>query len=74
VRIECTIYVSRPTQKAILIGDGGARIKEIGRRARIELAKLLERPVHLFVNVKDRAGWDEERGRLRALGLDDPPE
>lgn len=70
VRIECTIYVSRPTQKAILIGDGGARIKEIGRRARIELAKLLERPVHLFVNVKDRAGWDEERGRLRALGLE----
>lgn len=74
VRIDCTIYVSRPTQKAILIGDGGARIKEIGRRARIELAALLERPVHLFLNVKDRAGWDEERGRLRALGLEDAPD
>jgi GTP-binding protein Era len=71
VRIDCTVYVSRPTQKAILIGDGGARIREIGRRARVELTALLERPVHLFLNVKDRAGWDEERGRLRALGLED---
>lgn len=71
VRIDCTVYVSRPTQKAILIGDGGARIKEIGRRARVELTALLERKVHLFLNVKDRAGWDEERGRLRALGLED---
>jgi GTP-binding protein Era len=71
VRVDCTIYVSRPTQKAIVIGDGGARVKEIGRRARLELTKLLERPVHLFLNVKDRPGWDEERGRLRALGLED---
>jgi GTP-binding protein Era len=71
-RIDVTIYVSRATQKAILIGDGGARVKEIGRRAREELEKLLERRIHLFVNVKERAGWDEERGRLRALGLDDP--
>ncbi|MBX9698141.1 MAG: GTPase Era [Acetobacteraceae bacterium] len=71
VRIDCTIYVSRPTQKAIVIGDKGARVREIGRRARLELAALLERPVHLFLNVKDRPGWDEERGRLRALGLED---
>ena len=71
VRVDCTIYVSRPTQKAILIGDKGQRVKEIGRRARAELTRLLERPVHLFLNVKDRAGWDEERGRLRALGLEE---
>jgi GTP-binding protein Era len=71
-RIEVTIYVSRASQKAILIGDKGARIREIGSRARSELEKLLERRIHLFLNVKERAGWDEERGRLRALGLDDP--
>ncbi|MFN6955663.1 MAG: GTPase Era, partial [Acetobacteraceae bacterium] len=71
VRVDCTIYVSRPSQKAILIGDKGSKIKEIGRRARAELTALLERPVHLFLNVKDRPGWDEERGRLRALGLED---
>ena len=58
-------------QKAILIGDKGQKVKEIGRRAREELARLLERPVHLFLNVKDRPGWDEERGRIRALGLED---
>jgi GTP-binding protein Era len=71
VRVDCTIYVGRATQKAILIGDGGARIKEIGQRARRELETLLERRVHLFLNVKDRPGWDEERGRIRALGLED---
>ncbi|HWL83690.1 MAG TPA: GTPase Era [Roseomonas sp.] len=71
VRIDCTIYVGRASQKAIIIGDGGARVKEIGRRARSELEKLLERRVHLFLNVKERQGWDEERARLRAIGLDD---
>jgi GTPase len=72
-RIEATIYVSRATQKAILIGDKGAKIRAIGQSARIELEKLLERRIHLFLNVKDRPGWDEERGRLRALGLEDTP-
>jgi GTP-binding protein Era len=71
VRIEATVYVSRPSHKAILIGDKGGRIKTIGARARTELAELLDRPVHLFLNVKERAGWDEERARLRAIGLDD---
>ncbi|HEY0420847.1 MAG TPA: KH domain-containing protein, partial [Acetobacteraceae bacterium] len=58
--------------KAILIGAGGARIKQIGANARRELTRLLERPVHLFLNVKERAGWDEEGARLRAIGLEDP--
>jgi len=71
VRIEATVYVSREGHKAILIGAAGARIKQIGARARHELAGLLDRPVHLFLNVKERAGWDEENARLRALGLDD---
>lgn len=71
VRIEVTIYVSRPGHKAILIGERGSKIKMIGERARHGLAALLERPCHLFVNVKERAGWDEERARLRAIGLDD---
>lgn len=71
VRVDCTIYVSRRTQKAILIGEKGARIRAIGQSARLELARLLERPVHLFLNVKEREGWDEERARLRAIGLED---
>ncbi len=71
VRIEATIYVARPGHKAILIGQKGARIREIGARARAQLAGLLDRKVHLFLNVKERAGWDEEGARLRAIGLDD---
>jgi GTP-binding protein Era len=72
VRIEVTIYVSRPGHKAILIGEKGTKIRDIGARARRDLAGLLERPVHLFLNVKERARWDEEGARLRAIGLDDP--
>jgi GTP-binding protein Era len=71
VRIDATIYVTKPSHKAILIGDGGARIKSIGAKARQELGGLLERTVHLFLNVKERPGWDEEHARIRAIGLDD---
>jgi GTP-binding protein Era len=72
VRIETTVYVGRTGHKAILIGAGGQRIREIGAKARAQLSGLLERNVHLFLNVKERAGWDEEGARLRAIGLDDP--
>ena len=71
VRVEATIYVARAGHKAIMIGAAGGRIKEIGAKARRELTGLLERPIHLFLNVKERAGWDEEGARLRAIGLDD---
>ncbi|WP_244182160.1 GTPase Era [Gluconacetobacter entanii] len=71
VRIEVTIYVARASHKAILIGERGSRIRSIGERARKELSRLLDRPCHLFLNVKERSGWDEERARLRAIGLDD---
>ncbi len=71
VRVDATIYVSRNGHKAILIGAGGSRIREIGAKARAQLTHLLERPIHLFLNVKERAGWDEETARLRALGLED---
>jgi GTP-binding protein Era len=72
VRIDATIYVARAGQKAILIGEGGARVREIGAKARSHLGQLLERPVHLFLNVKERGGWDGEGARLRAIGLEDP--
>ena len=72
VRIEATVYVGRANHKAILIGAKGARIREIGAKARAQLTDLLDRPVHLFLNVKERAGWDEEGARLRAIGLEDP--
>lgn len=70
-RVDVTIYVTRPSHKAIVIGEKGARIKAIGARAREALESALERRVHLFLNVKQRAGWDEEAARLRAIGLSD---
>ncbi|AHI24479.1 GTPase Era [Komagataeibacter swingsii] len=71
VRVDVTIYVARASHKAILIGERGSRIRAIGEKARHELTRLLGRKCHLFLNVKERAGWDEERARLRAIGLDD---
>ena len=72
VRIEAMIYVARESHKGILVGARGARIREIGARARRQLAAALEREVHLFLRVKERPGWDEEAARIRAAGLNDP--
>ena len=69
-RIEQVIYVERPSQRAIVLGDGGQRIKSIGSRARAELEHMLGRRVHLFLFVKVRQNWGEDRERFAALGLD----
>jgi GTP-binding protein Era len=68
--IHQQIMVERTSQRAIVLGKGGARIKEIGAKARAELAVLLDRPVHLYLHVKVKPGWDEDRGIYRDLGLD----
>jgi len=70
VEIHQQIMVERPTQRAIVLGKGGTRIREIGARARAELAILLDRPVHLYLHVKVRPGWDDERDMYREIGLD----
>jgi len=70
IEIHQQILVDRPTQRAIVLGKGGARIREIGARARAELAQLMDRPVHLYLHVKAKPGWDEDRGVYRDLGLD----
>jgi GTP-binding protein Era len=70
VRIEQVIYVQRPSQRAIVLGEGGQRIKTIGARARAELEHMLERRVHLFLFVKVRQNWIDDRERFEALGLD----
>lgn len=70
VEIHQQILVERPTQRAIVLGKGGARIKEIGARARTELSEIMGRPVHLYLHVKVRPGWDDERDVYREMGLD----
>ena len=70
VVIHQQILVARPTQRAIVLGKGGARIKEIGATARAEIAALLGRKVHLFLHVKVKADWEEDRTLYRDIGLD----
>jgi len=70
VEIHQQILVARDTQRAIVLGKGGARIKEIGARARAELAKLLGVPVHLYLHVKVNPRWEEDRALYREIGLD----
>ena len=72
VRIDQTIYVLRDTQKAIVLGKGGRQIKAIGQAARVELERILERRVHLFLFVKVRERWTDDPERYAELGLDFP--
>ncbi|HYU13431.1 MAG TPA: GTPase Era [Stellaceae bacterium] len=69
-RIDQVIYVQRPSQRAIVLGEKGQRIKTIGARARAELEQMLERRIHLFLFVKVRENWIEDPERYAALGLD----
>lgn len=70
VEIYQQILVNRPTQRAIILGKGGARIKAIGEAARMELARIMDVKVHLFLHVKVKADWDEDRALYRDIGLD----
>lgn len=70
VEIHQQIIVARPTQRGIVLGKGGQRLKEIGSRARAELSALLGCPVHLYLHVKVREDWDEDRQTYRDIGLD----
>jgi GTP-binding protein Era len=68
--IHQQILVARESQKAIVLGKGGARIRAIGEAARKELSQLLGRKVHLFLHVKVNPKWEEDRGLYREIGLD----
>jgi GTP-binding protein Era len=70
VRIDQTIYVQRDSQKAIVLGKGGRRIKAVGQAARAELEEILGCRVHLFLFVKVRPGWTEDPERYQELGLE----
>ncbi|MDH5488379.1 MAG: GTPase Era [Rhodospirillaceae bacterium] len=70
VRIEQVIFVERDSQKAIILGKGGAQIKKIGESSRKELEEILSRRVHLFLFVKVREKWGDDPERYRDWGLD----
>jgi GTP-binding protein Era len=70
VEIHQQILVARDTQRAIVLGKGGARIKEIGARARAELSRIMGVPVHLYLHVKVNPKWEDDRSLYRDIGLD----
>ena len=70
VRIDHTIFVERDNQRMIVLGKGGRKIREIGQLARQQLEAMLERRVHLFLFVKVREDWQEDRERFTTWGLE----
>ena len=72
VRIDQTIFVERPGQKAIVIGKEGRAIKAIGEAARKEMEELFGRRVHLFLHSKVAEGWGDKAAHYREWGLEFP--
>jgi GTPase len=69
VKITQAIFVERDSQKAIVLGKGGAQVKILGSLARKEMEDSFERRVHLFLFVKVRENWAVDPERLRMMGL-----
>lgn len=69
--IDATILVERQGQKAIVIGDKGARLKQIGVEARQDMEKLLEQKIMLTLWVKVKGGWSDDERALKSLGYGD---
>ncbi|MCB2048813.1 MAG: GTPase Era [Novosphingobium sp.] len=71
LEVRQQIVVARDSQKAIVLGKGGSRIKAIGEAARKELAELLGQKVHLFLHVRVEEGWDDKaRDIYEEMGLE----
>ena len=70
VEIHQQILVERDTQRAIVLGKGGQRLKEIGSKARADLAAIMGVRVHLYLHVKVSPKWQEDKSLYRDIGLD----
>ena len=68
VRIEATIYVERDSQKGIVIGKGGKKLKEVGKRARRDIEMLLGSKVYLELWVKVQRDWRNKVNFIRQIG------
>jgi len=71
LRIGAVIWVERDGQKAIVIGKGGARLREVGTRAREQMERLFDSKVFLETWVRVREGWSDDEAALRTLGYHD---
>jgi GTP-binding protein Era len=68
--IHQQIFVERDSQKAIVIGKGGSRLRTIGEKARAEISEHLGRKVHLFLHVTVKPRWGEDRSLYEDIGLE----
>ncbi len=68
--IGAVIWVEREGHRGIVIGKGGAMLREVGTAARLDLERMLGRPVHLQLWVKVREGWADDEGALRRFGYE----
>ena len=69
VEIQATIYVSRKSQKQIVIGSGGEILKQIGKQSRLEIEKHLNKKVFLKTWVKVKKNWNTDSGFIQSLGV-----
>ena len=67
--VRADIYVERPSQKPIVIGHGGARLRDVGTTARRHIEALLGTPVFLDLHVKVAKDWQRDPRQLRRLGF-----
>ncbi|MBL8264884.1 GTPase Era [Steroidobacter sp.] len=68
--VNAVIWVERTGQKAIVIGQGGEQLKEVGRSSRIEMSNLFGQPVHLELWVKVKENWSDNEMALKQLGYE----
>jgi GTP-binding protein Era len=68
-KIYANLYIERPSQKSIIIGTQGARLKEVGTTARAQIESLLGRKVHLDLHVRVAKEWQRDPKQLRKLGF-----
>jgi GTP-binding protein Era len=71
VRIRCIIYVSRESQKGIIIGHKGSMLKKVGTEARMDIEKFLDQKTFLELHVKVNKNWRENDTQLRRFGYSD---
>ena len=70
IEIDATIVVARASQKPMVIGEGGERIRRIGSEARQDIIKLVEQPVHLQLWVKVKENWSDDDQAVRSFGYE----
>jgi GTP-binding protein Era len=67
--VHINVYVERESQKSIVIGRGGSRLREVGTRARAQIERLLGTPIYLDLHVKVAKDWQRDPKQLRRLGF-----